>query len=1151
MKNLLKESFPCRKAKIKKLFLTMKLTIALFFVAVIQVNAVIYSQDAGFTISESGISIKEVLKELETNSSYRFFYSENWLFLDKKIDIKMKDEKIENVLENLFENSTLTYKVFDNDLVVIIPKSDGNQQDVIIKGKVVDSNGDVLPGVNVLVKGTNTGAVTNIDGEYTISIPSSDATLVFSFIGYLTEEVEVNGKTVVDMQLVEDIKSLEEVVVIGYGTQKKSDLTGAVSSVKAEDFQKMSVRRIEEAIQGRAAGVMISKGKGSPGSSASIHVRGAGSIGETEPLWIVDGVRMDPGNHLNMNDVASVEILKDAAAAAIYGTGAAHGVILVTTKRGTSSKPQVNFRSSVGKHTPTNLPEMCNTEQFLELNIETRKNAGEDYSAYELDPSTLPDTDWIGEVWSGSGIEQNYNLSVSGGSENASYFLSTAYDKEVGTMVDNWFDKFSIRANSDFKIGKRIKIGESLAISRTRENPTMAIGSDFETIIKPIPTMPLYDEDNIYGGWGRGPSYWNGKNPVAAEYQHHKMNTYNRVVGNIYASIDIFEGLTAKATFGGEISDGRRRTYIEAYDYGTFSNTTNSLTYIGDFDDNFLGNIVLNYEKTFGSHYLQAMAGYEAQKTNGWIFGSQVQDFPVTYSDSQSLSTGTTSAIERENIEYSTLLSQFGRLTYNYAGKYLFQANVRRDGSSNFGSGFRWGIFPSASVGWRVSDEDFMSTIDAVSNLKIRASWGKNGSDKIDQYLYSATYSSDKSMYLFSDLGEAARERGFYLSKLANENAHWEEIVQTDFGFDLGLFDNKVSITTDYYIKKTDDMLYDVELPLSFGVSANRTNSPEAVPSNIGTMENRGLEIAANYQDRIGDFGFSFGANAAFNKNEITMLSREDDIITAGYDGIAFKHYLTRTEVGEPMGYFYGYIVDGIFQNEDEVNAANAGAPSGTYWQSGTAPGDFKYKDIASLDDEGNVVMIPDGEITEADKTNLGNPWPKMIYGFNVNLDYKGFDFSMFFQGVYGVEIFNTHKSYLRNVFQDYNTSVLAYERWTGEGSINENPRLNHSDPSANFGTPSSYFVEDGSYLKLRNIQLGYSLPSSLLSKMNIASLRIFVSGQNLFTITKYEGMDPELAGVVDVDDPESAGNNTQRGIDGYSSYPHNRMISGGIEVTF
>lgn len=1008
-----------------------------------------------------------------------------------------------------------------------------------VAGIVVDENGEPLPGVTIVVKGTTNGTVTGEDGSFNIEDVSIETVLQFSFVGMTTKEITVGSQSTINVTLLADAVGLEEVVAIGYGTQKKSDLTGAVSSVKAEEMQKMSVRRLEEAIQGRASGVMISKGKGTPGSSATIHVRGVGSIGNTGPLWVVDGVRMDPGNHLNMNDVESIEILKDAAASAIYGARAAHGVILVTTKRGSSSAPQVNIKAQVGVHTALNLPDMLNTEQFLEMNVEARKNGGADYSDFDVSPSGLPDTDWIDEVWR-NGLEQNYNLSVSGGSDKAKYFFSAAYDKEDGVMIDNWFKKYSIRANSDFKIGKRIKIGESLSISRTGDNPTFAPGSDMETIYRAIPTMALYDETNPYGGWGRGPTYFPGRNPVGAELQSHELEIVNWLVGNIYVQIDLMEGLYIKGTVGGEISALRNSRFNEAFDYGNFKNTIADLTYTSQDSDNLLGNVIINYEKTFGAHSIQAMAGYEARKTNSWIFGSKVQEFPVTYTESQALATGSQVAIERSNIGYSRLLSQFGRLTYNYDNKYLFQANVRRDGSSNFGSSNRWGVFPSASFGWRVSQEKFMENISFLSNFKVRASWGINGSDNIDSYLYASTYTNKNSMYVFDTTGEAGRTRGFFLRRFSNAEAKWEEIEQTDIGFDLGILNNKFSFTADYYVKNTRDMLFPVALPLSFGVSTTRSGSPESTKINLGTLENKGFEFSATYNEKFGGLNLSVTGNGSFNSNEIKSLNRPDDVISAGYEGVAIKQYLSRTEVGQPMGYFYGYVVDGVFQNQSEVDAANAGASDGVYWRSGTAPGDFKFKDIASYDEDGNVVMTPDGKVTDADKTQIGNPWPKFIYGLNINLDYKSFDLNLFFQGVQGVDLFNANKAYLNNVFQDYNPSTEVYSRWTGEGSTNVNPRLNYNDPNGNFTTPSTYYVEDGSYLKLRNVQLGYTFPKSLVSKIGLGSTRIFVSGQNMLTFTKYSGLDPELSG-----------SNTQRGIDGYSSYPHHRLVSVGVEVSF
>ena len=1001
-----------------------------------------------------------------------------------------------------------------------------------ISGTVTDENGEGLPGVNVLAKNTTIGTVTDIEGNYRLSVADNTETLVFSSVGYLTQEVPIDNRTTVNVLMETDVKSLSEVVVVGYGTQKKSDLTGAISSVEPEDITRISERRLETALQGRAAGVQVTRSEGAPGAGSSVNVRGAGSIGNTEPLWVIDGVPQNPGNFFNMNDVESIEILKDASASAIYGARAAHGVILVTTKRGSEGKVKVNFNTSIGQRSPINLPDMLDTEGFVRASSIGRLNAGGTPEPAWDNPESLPNTNWVDEIFSGRGLEQTYNLSVAGGNENANYFVSGGYDKEEGIMVDNYFERYSLRANADFKIGKYIRIGESLLVSRTRENPTANDGGDLLTIFRAIPIMPVYDPTNPFGGWGTAPSYFQGPNPLAAQLQNHILETSNRLNGNVYAEIEPLDGLTLRGSVGVNIRAMRREQFSEAFSYGALSNSINSLELRSRDDEELNTNLVLTYTKSIGKHDFSVLGGYERFREDAVFFGATAQDFPINYSRSFAIASGAVDISDRQTIDDQYRLeSVFARLNYTFANRYLLTANVRRDGSSRFSPDNQYGVFPSVSVGWRVIEEDFMQGASFLSDLKLRASYGVLGSDRIDDYIFSRTYRNSRSTYAFDATGQAGgnKERGYYLRRFPNEQVKWEEVVQTDIGLDASLLEGRFNLTADYYVKTTTDMLIGVQLPLSFGVSEH-SRRPEAPPVNIGSVENRGFELALNYRQSIGDWNFDITANSAWNRNEVQQLDEGQSIANGG-GGPGYSGSIALTEVGQPIGYFYGLVADGIFQNQDEIDALNADAPGGFYQFEETAPGDLRYRDIND-----------DGTIDADDRTYLGNPWPKMIYGFNANVSYQNFDLTLFFQGVQGVDIFNATKAYYRTVFSDYNSSERVFESWTAENPT-ENPRLIASDPNGNFRQPSSYMVEDGSYLKLRNIQVGYSLPESVISRLGLTNARVFVNGQNLLTFTKYEGLDPEL----------SAGNNnnTRQGIDGLGQYPQTRLVSAGLQIGF
>lgn len=1007
-----------------------------------------------------------------------------------------------------------------------------------VTGVVSDENGQPFPGVNVVEKGTNNGVITDFDGQYSINLGGDDATLVFSYIGYSEQEVPYSGQGTVDLTLEPDVQALDEVVVVGYGTQKKSDLTGAISSVKSEDISKQAETRLENTLQGRAAGVNVARSQGSPGSSSKISIRGAGSIGNTQPLWIIDGVPQDPGNFFNPNDIESVEILKDAAASAIYGARAAHGVILVTTKRGASEKININLNTSTGFRNAINLPDMLNTQQYIAINTESRANADIAPEPDWSNPSALPNTDWADELYR-TAIEQRVNLSISGGSEKANFFVSGAYDKEEGIMIDNQFERFALRVNSDFKIGKIFKIGESLLISRTEENPTAENGRDLERLYRAAPVTPLRDPTNPFGGWGRVPTYASGINPVAAEFQNHIKNQNTRINGNIYAELEPLEGLTLRGSVGFNVNSVLNREFNEAFDAGVISDIARLRYYSRD-AESLNTNFVVTYDKAFGDHNLTVLGGIERFVSDGIQFDATAQEFPVEYTESFALASGDVNISQRNTIdEQYRIQSYFGRLDYSFSDRYLLSANIRRDGSSRFGSTNQFGVFPSVSAGWRIINESFMEDNKIFSNLKLRGSWGLLGSDRTDDYIFARTYRNSRSTYEFDATGVdgGTKVRGFYLNSLPNDDIKWEEVEQLNIGLDIGFFNNSLNLTADYYIKNTNDMILNVPIPNSSGISRSRDDVP-SIPINAADMENRGVELVADYRFSVKDWNFNLSANAAWNKNEITRLTGDEEfnILRTG-GGPVVNGPIAITEEGQPLGTFFGFIVDGVFQDQNEIEALNAGAPDGAYQANQTAPGDLRYRDVSGPDG------VPDGEITNDDRTYLGNPWPELIYGLNASVAYKGFDFSMFFQGVSGVDLFNANRGYYRSTFAGYNSSEKVFERWTPGNPSLTHPRVNLNDPNGNFVNSSSYLVEDGSYLKLRNIQLGYALSALTVEKLNLTKLRIFASAQNIWTITDYDGIDPEVS--------NGDGNNTLQGLDNQSTYPQTSLVSMGLQIGF
>jgi TonB-dependent starch-binding outer membrane protein SusC len=986
-----------------------------------------------------------------------------------------------------------------------------------------------IPGVSVYHKGKTIGTITDAEGRFSLQA-SDTTTLVFSSIGFLRKEIRVSGQQVFAVSMSEDIVGLDEVVIIGYGEQKRSNLSGAVSSVDVDALGNRAQTRLDQALQGMVSGVTVTRNGGAPGASPTIHIRGVGSISDTEPLWIIDGIRMAPGNHFDSDDVETIEVLKDASAAAIYGSAAAHGVILVTTKRGKGAV-QISLKTSIGKRSPVKLPRLLNSADFVKYKKQSREAAGQNpepsWDNYEHD------TDWIDAYYAGTGSIRSHDLSISRGDDKYNYYLSFGNDKEEGILIDNSYNRMSMRVNSDVKLTNWLKIGESLLISKVRENP---IGNNNENYTggipyRSIPIMPIHDNDNPYGGWGRAPVYFQGPNPVATQYQQHDTRNYQRIDGNVYGEVTPVKGLMIRGSLGYNQMSYFGEKFDEAFDYGAFANPLSNLTYSTAHDETILGNAVATYNRNVGDHNVKLMLGYEAIQFETKHFNVSAADFAIDVARSLNLSKGAISATDRFNVYQSRLLSQFGRLNYNYKERYFLEVNGRRDASApKFGPSNLWGIFPSYSAGWRISEEKFFGNVPYISGLKLRVSSGKLGSDNIPSFVYLKTYTSQFSTYAFDREGKN-KVPGFFVSKFPNEDVKWEEVNMHNMAIDIEALDGKISLSVDYFIKDTKDLLYAIPIPPSVGIAVHNFNTvnPQV---NIGTIRNTGIDIDLGYRNTFKKLSLTVSANTSFLRNE--MRSLNDDASIAGGNGGGQISGMTRTQPGMPLSSFYGYVVYRMFNGQSEVSAMNTYANDGFYQEAGTNAGDLMYQDLSGPNG------VPDGEITaQYDRAFIGNPWPKMTYGLNITLEYgKLFDLSLQFQGIQGVDVFNANKAYSRNFFGDNNTTTDIFEAWTPERHT-KNPRNIASDPNGNFSRPSTWFAEDGSYLKLRNVQLGVNVPRRITGKANINRLRIFVNANNVLTFTKYSGLDPEIAG-----------SNLGRGVD-YGMYPQVRSITAGLDLQF
>lgn len=1004
-------------------------------------------------------------------------------------------------------------------------------QSQTIHGFVHDDTGEILPGASIVIDGTTVGTISDAAGAFEIEAEEG-RTLVISFLGYQTQKITIGSSRDLVIVMQSDAGMMDEVVVVGYGEQKRSNLTGAVTSVRTDQLENRPVLRLDQALQGMSSGVMVSKGGGTPGGSPTIHIRGIGSISNTDPLWIVDGIKMNPGNHFNLDDVASIEILKDAAASAIYGAEAAHGVILVTTKQGVKGQTQINWKSSFAATQPINLPSLLGSEDFVRYKKESRLNAGQNpepaWDQWEYD------TDWIDAFYDGQGIAQYHDLSIAKGFDRSNIYFSLGYDDEKGIVIDNDFKRMSLRLNSDFELTKWLTVGERMLLSRVGENPVDNFNENYNGAIpyRSIPIMPIYDEDNPFGGWGRGPVYFQGPNPVATQYQQHEKKRYNRMDGNVYARLNPLAGLTIQSRVGYNTMSFLGQAFFESFDYGAFANPINALTMSNAQDETITANVVATYERSIGDHHVSVMLGYESSRFETIHFNAVANDFPVSYATSFNLARGSINITDRQTVFKSRLLSQFGRLTYNFREKYLFEANVRRDASAPvFSPQNIWGIFPSFSAGWRITEEPFAQDLGSISNIKLRASIGTLGSDNIGNFIYSKTYTSQFSSYTFDATGQN-KQVGFYISRFPNADVKWEEIEMKNIGLDMELWKGKVAFSLDYYIKDTRDLLYGVPIPASVGIATHNFD-PVNPEINIGRMRNSGIDLDIMSRHTFGDLKLIVNANASYMKNKVLELN-EDEYITSGSGGGQIGG-MTRTQAGMPISSFYGFVVQQMLNSSSDVFAINSYAADGIYQEAGTAPGDLMYRDISGPDG------VPDGKITwEHDRTFIGNPWPKFSYGLNVNLAYKNsVDLLLQFQGIQDVDIFNANKAYAQNFYGDNNTTTDIFGAWTPENHT-QIPRNIASDPNGNFSRPSTYFIEDGSYFKLRNIQLGYNLPASILGTLGgIQSVRLYINANNIFTLTGYSGADPEMAG-----------GNISRGID-YGLYPHTRTIGGGIDIHF
>ncbi len=1023
-------------------------------------------------------------------------------------------------------------------------------QQITIKGQVTAEGDEALPGVTVVVDGTVTGTITDIDGNFEINVPNQSAVLSFSFVGYKTQKVAVGSQTTINVLLAADVMGIDEVVVTGYSVQRKRDLTGAVAIINAEELTAQPTGNVANQLQGRTAGVTVT-GSGEPGESSSVRIRGFSSFENNDPLYIVDGVPTQDISNINPNDVESMSVLKDAGAASIYGSRASNGVIIVTTKKGEGGV-KVNYNMYYGTQLAGKGPvdDLLTTEEYAQLQwlvyendgiTETHPIYGASSNASPTLPSWAAHTDWY-DVLTDNAPIQNHDISLSGGNDKARFFAGLGYFDQQGIFIENWSKRYSARFNSEFKVfGDKLTVGENASITHRsgvgvanlQEGSPLQLGVYRQQSIIPhvIPegttivggaTSHTYVPGD-FGGTGIAPRLGNARNIYAQLLRDADDISQNlNFTGSMYANLELAPGLNLKTTFGGSYYTN----YYVNYTFATYENSENTATPTfqegAGYGGNWTSSTQLSYAKVIGDHNISALVGYERNKYGiGRNMSGTRADYFSNEVDFRTLSNGATiiNAASSANTPVS-LASEFGKLDYTYKEKYILSATIRRDGSSVFNEEKRYGIFPAFAGGWQLGDEAFMQSIDFISSLKIRGSWGTMGnqlavSPMNAYYLYGGTARTS-----YYDIGGTFNSsvQGFRLTRIGNPDAQWETNTTTDVGFEALLFKGKIGLVFDWYSKQTTDLLYNPELPATSGTAT-------APYVNIASMSNKGFDIELRYKDHVGDLDFELSGTITTVNNEITKIAEGVDYFDTDVNNRQSGSF-NRNMVGHPMSAFYGYQVVGLFQSDSDV----ASSPT----QDGAAPGFFKFQDT----DE-------DGTITDADRTWIGDPNPDFTYGLNIALNYKNFDLTAFFYGSQGNDIYNFNRFFLDfwPSFQGQKSKDLLYNSWTPTNTTATTPKASNTSSFSTNTQTASYYVEDGSYLRLKNLTLGYTLPQSLLSKVNIGSARVYVQGVNLLTFTKYSNLDPEIGVNADYGD-------RAYGVDS-GNYPTVKQFIFGLNVSF
>ncbi len=1112
----------------------MKLTIVLLVVSLMQVSAAGYSQKVSLNVRHTALD--QVLDNLSQQSGYSFLYNSLMLKAARPVNLTVRNQPLSEVLAQCFKDQPLSYVINGTTVVIklkdeLATSSPPPPDPVVVAGLVTDAKGQPLADVSIKIKSSVSGVVTNREGRYSIRLQDGNSILVFSFVGYTTQEVPAGNRQQIDITLQEQPSSLNEVVVVGYGTQQKKDLTSAVSSVKGKDIENLPVATPQSLIQGRASGIQVVQNSGAPGSAVTVRIRGTTSINAgNDPLYIVDGVPVESGtlnsislsgsqtsalSAISADDIESMEVLKDAGALAIYGSRAANGVVLITTKHGKKGGTTYNLNYYHGwqQDNKNNRIKMMNSQQAIDLIEEGRANSLSDgvTSLYGFllpaPDGTVANTNWQDALFRTAPIS-NYEVAVRGGENKLRFSLSGSYLDQDGIIIRSSFKRGTGRLNLDYDASSKLKFGTNISVSRyTNQRVSTEDGgtSILQVALKKSPSLPIYNPDG---------SYYQGDvsgfiNPVAFANKVKYENQVSSVIGNIYGEYTFIPRLTFRTTFGVDYASVVDQFFqpSDAVRNGTASGQAFSSTVDGWINEN-----TLNYAKDLGNHHLTGLLGYSVQERSSFAINAAGTQYATN--NIYTLNAAVLPTTASTNTSAYGLTSAFGRLGYNYADKFLLEATARRDGSSRFGANKRYAIFPAISTAWRISKEPFWARADVVNDLKLRASIGKTGNQTIGDYTAQGQYATGAGY-----VGQS----GIYLSTIPNPELTWETTLQYNAGLDVSLWRSRVTLNVDAYVKNTSNLLLNVPLPNTSGFGS--------VLQNIGSTQNRGLEFNLNTVNlNKKDFDWSSNFNISFNRNKVTKLynGASNIIITTGSGTTGSLQSYSILQVGQPIGSFYGWRELGVYTNSTDNGKRITNTSTGTNGYI------FKGGDMIFVDNNNN------GTIDNDDRMIIGNAQPKFTGGFSNTLRYKNFDLNILMTFSYGNDIVSGTR-YAAESATGFNSSLTLLRRWKNEGDVTDVPRASYTDPAGNRRF-SNRWIEDGSYLRGKNVTLGYHFRNSLLGKASIKSCRIYLTAQNLFTITHYSGYDPEASafnsGVTNI------------GID-QGTYPQYRAFIAGISAGF